>query len=158
MIPMIMLALALCVVGISLRCLRRARLDDVRQNLYRIRERLHDRTIAGEFSPEDRSVRGLLLYLRSLVHALENLSVVEMIFSMAESFDESPCIPWLKDPRLEKEAEAAVHYTIKGLLIVSFLSRVALHVAYWTLRATKPIAALRKNVTSRLARSLQSPM
>ena len=114
----IMLAIiCILLVGSAYRCLRRVLLEEVRQDLYRIRERIYDRVIARELTLQDPSVAGLVQYLHGFVWFLEHWSPLLYFWAMivARGREENVAVPWLDDERLKKEAWLALQATVAAL-------------------------------------------
>jgi len=156
MVPLVLVVFFLFVIGISLRCVRRAKLDKVRQDIYRLREGVHDRIIDGELSIDDQVVSGFLHYLNRLVGVLEELSIVDMLWAFVQDLEEQAPPLWLKDGRLKEEAEKAVGVTVDGVLTVSWLSRLLCNVVYLTVRAAIPLITLHRRMTAYVAGVLES--
>jgi hypothetical protein len=111
----IIFAFPLC---LSLHCLKRALLDAVRQDVFRLREQIYVRVSKQEISLEDDSVSGLVRYLHGLVDALENWDFMDVAIGIARSSDKEP-MKWLKDVRLKKESSRAMVLTMAGLFFAS---------------------------------------
>lgn len=156
MVPLILVVFFLFVIGISLRCVRRAQLDKVRQDIYRLRESVHDRVIDGELSLDDERVSGFLHYLNRLVGVLEEWSIVDMLFGFVQDLEDQAPPMWLKDERLKEELGRAVIVTAEGVLTVSWISWVVFQIIYYTVRASIPFVTLHMKLTAYVASTLES--
>ena len=114
-----LVGVGLFLVGLGGSCLRRALLDGVRQDLYRLRARVFDRAIAKELELDDPSVSGLVNYVHALITVLEHLSFVHVAYVALRAPEPPPVPAWLEDERLKEEAQEALMLTCKGLLCVS---------------------------------------
>ena len=112
----------LATFGISFGCLKRAWLDEVRQELYRMREQVYDRAIAGDLNIDDPIVRGFIQYLHGAIFAMENWSVIEMIRRVASLPEDALPPRWLGDERLKTEVGQAMKTTFHGLTLCSTYS------------------------------------
>ena len=141
------------ILGPALHCLRRALLDSVRQDLYRVRERLFDRILSGEMNFADAEVRQITTFIHGALHALNDWSVIEMVERLIQIGWTGGPPSWVLDPRLKNEAQRVSIAAVRGVFHASFLVRVFMSLAVaisFAVRATARFDAWKNAVVLNL--------
>lgn len=123
------LGMSLAVLHFSVSFLRDASISRVRQQLFRVREMIYDRIIAGELTLEDKNVRSLVNYVHTVMYAISHWSVIEMMIRVARSSPDKGPPEWTKDDRLINESREALAATVQGVFWSSFYLKAVVLVA-----------------------------
>jgi hypothetical protein len=112
-------------IWVGLACLRRACLDGIRQQLYRIRYRIYDRVLAGELSLDDQNIALFVRFLHGSIHAMDNWDLVKVFRRLSALPKEHWDTSWRLDERIKDDVHQAFGFLFMGLLLASSAFRIA---------------------------------
>jgi hypothetical protein len=139
---LILMALIVFPLTAAYEVLRVARVEQIRQDLFRLRESIYDRIIAEDLVI-DESVRGLIHYIHGAIFSLDQWSMdvfIGILFNVGKRPRRGNRV-WLMDERLEDEVARACELTFLGMKRLSFALRIWLFYTSLKLRrAAKRVA------------------
>ncbi|MGD0092215.1 MAG: hypothetical protein ABSE73_20050 [Planctomycetota bacterium] len=141
MIPgLCVLTVTAILAGLAFWCLKVAFLCEVRNDVYRCRERVYDLVIDGKATLEEEPVREFTQFLHNIINALDDFSLVEFAIAFARSRDQrKDRISFIDDERLRPIAIEACDAVIMGLIHSSILLKFAVMLLYLFGWVYKPI-------------------
>lgn len=90
----------------------------VRQDFYRVRDRLYDRAMMGEIDLETPSVQALTRYLHLFVRTAPYFSSFLILRIFLARSQAHPRVVWLYDPDIRQEAASATKLTFRALALI----------------------------------------
>jgi hypothetical protein len=125
-------------VGIEAVC--RALRFRLRQDLYRLRDRIYDRAAMGEIDLDTPGPRELVRFLHAFIRSMPFISTAGVIFIALTHRDErEDAVAWLEDPKVEKEAPDVMRLSLQAFIFASPLLTLACGVLYLLRNCGRPI-------------------
>lgn len=113
-------------LALAAGCLKQAFVDREKQALYRIRDSVYDRVMAGELSMKDDGVRGFVRFIHALIYTIDNWSLLRIAFIMASPKLEGTQPPvWRNDPRFTGEVHKSVDAWVNCARYASSIAGIA---------------------------------
>lgn len=117
---------SVCLIAISLalEALQRSLADAIKHALYRTRDRVFDRVLAGELAKDDPAVRDIVATIHSMIYVITHWPVPEIVRALREPQTPAKLPKWITDERLKDEAQRALILSGLGMLVVSGMFKI----------------------------------